>query len=121
MTNPEIYSRNSSRGGGTMKEPGLGGWLERPYTVARHSLCQGHELPIVHDMVKWITGSVVRREFRDHKPFWGLVTDDVKVEKRGKHVIQSPIDRVGRTPTNQIPHWLLYWQMKEPICHDRCS
>ena len=38
-TDPENYSRSSSGGDGTMKEPRLGGWLERPYTVARHSLC----------------------------------------------------------------------------------
>ena len=29
---------------------------------------KGHKLLIVHDMVKWIVGSIVRREFRNHEP-----------------------------------------------------
>ena len=69
---------------------------------------KGHELPVVHDMVKWITGSIVCREFRDHEPSWGLVTDDVMVEKHGEHVILSPTDKAEGTPADQIPHWLLY-------------
>ena len=51
-------------------------------------------------MVKWIIGFVIRREFRDHEPFRGLVVDYVKCERRGEHVIQSPTDRVGGTSTN---------------------
>ena len=52
----------------------------------------------MHDMVKWIAGSVIRGKLRDHEPSWGLVVDDVRVERRGEHVILSLIDRAEGTP-----------------------
>ena len=36
----------------------------------------------MHDMVKWIVGSVIHNEFWDHESSWGLIVDDVKVERR---------------------------------------
>ena len=59
--------------------------------------------------------------FGTMNPPWRFVVDDVRVERRGEYVVQSAIDRVEETPINQIPHWLLYWQMREPIGYDRGS
>ena len=56
---------------------------------------EGHELFVVHDMIKWIIGPVVCRELWHDEPSWGLIIDNVKVERRGEHVVQPPADRVG--------------------------
>ena len=37
----------------------------------------------MHDMVKWIASSVIRGEFRNHEPSWGVVVDDMRGERRG--------------------------------------
>ena len=65
---------------------------------------RGHELPIMHDVVKWIVGSIVGREFWNHEPSWRVVVDDVRVERCGEHVIRSPTDRAGGTLVDRIPH-----------------
>ena len=82
---------------------------------------KGHELPIVHDMVKWITGSIIHREFWNHEPSRRLAVDDVRVERREEHVIQSLTNKARGTPTYQIPYLLLYWQMGRPVCYERCN
>lgn len=51
---------------------------------------EGHELAVVHDVVKWITGSIIYRKFGHNEPSWGLVVDDTRIERRGEHVIQLP-------------------------------
>ena len=58
---------------------------------------KGYELLVMHDMVKWIAGFVIRGKLWDHEPSWGLVVDVVRDERRGEHVIQSLIDRVRET------------------------
>lgn len=54
------------------------------------SYIEGHELTVVHDVVKWIADSIIRRKLWHNEPSWGLVVDDTKVERRRKHDIQSP-------------------------------
>ena len=58
----------------------------------------------MHDVVKWIAGSIICREFRDHELSWRIVVDDVRAERHGKHVVQSLADRARgplliRSPT----------------------
>ena len=65
----------------------------------------------MHDMVEWITGSVVCGELWYHKPSWGLIVDDVRAERHGEHVIRSPTDKVGRTSVCQSPYLWFCWQM----------
>ena len=62
---------------------------------------KGYELSRVHDVIKWVTHSIVHREFRHYKPFGRLIVNNMGVERRGKHVIQLLIDRVGRSSRQQ--------------------
>ena len=58
----------------------------------------------------WSNGSLVPsyvENFGTMNPSEVLV-DDMRAERCGEHVIQSPADRAGGTFTDQIPHWLLY-------------
>ena len=54
---------------------------------------QGHELLVVHDMVKWIAESIIHRKFWHKEPFWGLIVDDTRTKRCGEHVIQPPANR----------------------------
>ena len=67
----------------------------------------GYEFPIVHDMIERITCFVICREFLYHEPSWGLVVDDVRVKRRGEHVIQLSADKARRTSICQSPCLLL--------------
>lgn len=74
----------------------------------------------MHDIVKWVVGSVICGELRYHEPSQGLIVDDVGAEKHGEYVVQPPTDRVGRTSFCQNTY-LLHWKMGKPIWHDCCS
>ena len=58
---------------------------------------EGHELPVMHDVIKQITCFVVCREFRHYELSRGLVVDDVRSEMRGEHVIQLSANRAKQT------------------------
>ena len=51
---------------------------------------KSHELSIVHDVIKRIAGSVIRKKFWHEKPYWGLIIDNARAKKRGEHVVQLP-------------------------------
>ena len=57
---------------------------------------EGHELAIVHDVVEWITGSIICRKLWYNELSWGFVVNDVRTERRGEHVIQSLADGAWR-------------------------
>ena len=49
-------------------------------------------------MVEWIVGSIICREFWNHEPSWRFVVYDMRAERRGEHVIQSPTNRAEGDP-----------------------
>ena len=49
----------------------------------------------MHDVIKLVVGFVVRGNFFNEKPSWGLVVDNARGERHGEHVVQSPVDGSG--------------------------
>ena len=41
---------------------------------------EGHKLSEVHDMVKWVTRSIVHYEFGQHEPFGWFIANDMSDE-----------------------------------------
>ena len=48
---------------------------------------EGHELSVVHDVIKWVAGSVAREKFWHEEPSWGFAIDNARTKRRGEHVI----------------------------------
>ena len=48
----------------------------------------------MHDVIERVARSVLDCEFWHYKPFRWLVVNKMRVERYGKHVIQSSADRV---------------------------
>ena len=46
----------------------------------------------MHDVIKWIAGSVISEKFCHEEPSRGLIIDNARAKRRGEHVIQSPTD-----------------------------
>ena len=55
---------------------------------------QRHQLPKVHEMVKWVTRLVVHGEFMYQNPPRRLVTDNMRSKWHGEHIIQFSAYRV---------------------------
>ena len=54
-------------------------------------------------MIKWIARPIIHRNFRNEKPSWGLVIDNMRVERRGEHVIQPPTDGARGGSFDEFP------------------
>ena len=46
----------------------------------------------MHDMVEGVAGPIVCGEFGLEESPWGLVMNDMRVERRGEHVVQPFAD-----------------------------
>ena len=51
-----------------------------------------HELSIMHDMVERVARPIVCGEFWYEESPWGLVMNDMRAERHGKHVVQPFAD-----------------------------
>ena len=49
---------------------------------------EGHELPEVHDVVKWVVCSFIHCEFRHYEPSRQFVVNNMGAEQCGEHVVQ---------------------------------
>ena len=67
-----------------------------------------HELSIVHDMIEGIVGPIVCGKFWYEESPWGLVMDDMRVERRGEHVVQPFADGANGWLVWEVSPSLLY-------------
>ena len=73
----------------------------------------------MHDMVEGVAGPIVHREFRYEKSPWGLVMNDMGVERRGEHVVQPFADGATGWLVWEVSPSLSYRLVKGNVLHHR--